>query len=57
MTYLYVFNIKINKQAYNKNLYKFCEYYKDIIFAITYEVKKRLIILLSELMTQILQKK
>ena len=57
MTYLYAFNVKINKQAYNKNLYKFCEYYKDIIFAITYEVKKRHIILLSELMTQILQKK
>lgn len=41
MTYLYAFNVKINKQAYNKNLYKFCEYYKDIIFAITYEVKKK----------------
>lgn len=41
MTYLYTFNVKINKQAYNKNLYKFCEYYKDIIFAITYEVKKK----------------
>ena len=41
MTYLYAFNVKINKQIYNKNLYKFCEYYKDIIFAITYEVKKK----------------
>ena len=41
MTYLYAFNVKINKQAYNKNLYKFCEYYKDIIVAITYEVKKK----------------
>ena len=40
-TYRFSFNIKIDKQTYNKDLYKFCEYYKDIIFAITYEVKKK----------------
>ena len=40
-TYRFSFVIKIVKQSYNKNLYKFCEYYKDIIFAITYEVKKK----------------
>ena len=43
MSYIYdfSFDVKIDKQAYNKNLYKFCEYYKDIIVAITYEVKKK----------------
>ena len=40
-TYRFSFVIKIDKQSYNKNLYNFCEYYKDIIFAITYEVKKK----------------
>ena len=41
-TYRFSFVIKIDKQSYNKNLYKFCEYYKDIIYAITYEVKKKI---------------
>ena len=40
-TYRFSFVIKIDKQSYNKNLYNFCEYYKDIIFAITYEVKNK----------------
>ena len=40
MTYLYAFNVKINKQAYNKNLYEFCKFYEKKIIMITYEVKK-----------------
>ncbi len=41
MTYLYAFNVKINKQAYNKILYEFCKLYENKIIAITYEVKKK----------------
>lgn len=41
MTYLYAFNVKINKQSYNKILYEFCKLYENIIVAITYEVKKK----------------
>lgn len=42
MTYLYAFNIKINKQAYNKILYEFCKLYENKIIAITYEIKKKI---------------
>lgn len=41
MTYLFAFNIKINKKAYNKDLYEFCKYCEDVIVMITYEVKKK----------------
>lgn len=41
MTYLYAFNVKINKQVYNKNLYEFCKFYEKKIIMITYEVKKK----------------
>ena len=37
----YVFKVEINKQTYNKNLYKFCEYFEDIIKAIIYTVKTK----------------
>lgn len=37
----YTFKVEINKQTYNKNLYKFCEYFEDIIKAIIYTVKTK----------------
>ena len=41
MTYLFAFNIKINKKIHNKDLYEFCKYCEDVIVMITYEVKKK----------------
>lgn len=37
----YTFKVEINKQTYSKNLYKFCEYFEDIIKAIIYTVKTK----------------
>ena len=37
----YTFKVEINKQTYDKNLYKFCEYFEDIIKAIIYTVKTK----------------